>query len=82
MTKQNDEKKAEGSVELSLDDLEGAAGGVILDTGDGRYVTKDEFNGRVYYIGESLERAREVAGQHDISTRVMTKSEYERRTRK
>ena len=45
MTKQDDEKKAEGNVELSLDELEGAAGGVILETEDGRYVTMDEFNG-------------------------------------
>ena len=80
--KENNEKTSEGKVELSVDELEDAAGGVIIDIGDGRYKTKDEFNGDVYYIGGSLGRAQEVAEQVDVSTRVMTKSEYERRTRR
>ena len=45
MANESNEKKAEGNVELSLDELEGAAGGGILETEDGRYVTMDEFNG-------------------------------------
>lgn len=80
--KENNEKTSEDKVELSVDELEDAAGGVIIDIGDGRYKTKDEFNGDVYYIGGSLGRAQEVAEQVDVSTRVMTKSEYERRTRR
>lgn len=48
MANESNEKKAEGKVELSLDELEGAAGGVILETEDGRYVTMDEFNGYFY----------------------------------
>ena len=82
MTKQDDEKKAEGSTELSLDELEGAAGGVIVDNQAGRYVTRDEFNGDIYYIGDSLADARETAERVGVSTMVMTKSEYERRTGK
>lgn len=80
--KENNEKTSEDKVELSVDELEDAAGGVIIDIGDGRYKTKDEFNGDVYYIGGSLGRAHEVAEQVDVSTRVMTQSEYERRTRR
>ena len=78
--KENNEKTSEETIELSVDDLEGASGGVIVDLGDGRYTTTDEFNGHTYYIGESLGRAREVATTHDISTRVMTESEYVKRT--
>ena len=73
----NDTEKE--NIELSVDDLEGAAGGLILTTEDGRYITKDEFNGSISYIGYSLEQAREAAIRRDLSTRVMTKSEYERR---
>ena len=66
MSEDNNEKKPEGSVELSVDDLEEASGGVILETEDGRYITKNEFNGSTYYIGDNLGRAKEVAMEHDI----------------
>ena len=78
--KENNEKTSEETIELSVDDLEEASGGVIVDLGDGRYTTTDEFNGHTYYIGDTLGRAREVATTHDISTRVMTESEYVKRT--
>ena len=78
--KENNEKTSEETIELSVDDLEEASGGVIVDLGDGRYTTTDEFNGHTYYIGDNLGRAREVATTHDISTRVMTESEYVMRT--
>ena len=80
MANESNEKKAEGKVELSLDELEGAADGVILETEDGRYVTMDEFNGRTYYVGNDLGFARQVAKDCDVSARVMTESEYERRS--
>ena len=48
--KENNEKTSEETIELSVDDLEEASGGVIVDLGDGRYTTTDEFNGHTYYI--------------------------------
>lgn len=36
MSGDNDEKKIEGTVELNLDDLEGASGGYIVDRGSYR----------------------------------------------
>ena len=82
MTDKNNEKKPEDTVELSVDDLEEVSGGFVIETDDGRYVTKDEINGEIYYIGDSLDRAREVAMERDISTMVMAQSEYERRSGK
>ena len=82
MAEEHDEKKTEGTVELSVGDLEEVSGGFVIETDDGRYVTKDEINGEIYYIGDSLDRAREVAMERDISTMVMAQSEYERRSGK
>ena len=78
--KENNEKTSEETIELSVDDLEEASGGVIVETEDGRYLTMDEFNGRTYYVGNDLGFARQVAKDCDVSARVMTESEYERRS--
>lgn len=80
MANEHDKKKPEDTVELSVDDLEEASGGVIVETEDGRYLTMDEFNGRTYYVGNDLGFARQVAKDCDVSARVMTESEYERRS--
>ena len=72
MTNQNDKKAPEGKAELSLDDLEGAAGGFILDAGNGRYLTVDKPGGTALYRGRSLERAEDAARAANVSTTVLT----------
>ena len=62
MANEYDEMKPEdASVELSVDDLEEAAGGFILDSGNGRYSVMDKPDGKKYYWDRSLERAKDVA---------------------
>ena len=102
--KENNEKTSEETIELSVDDLEEASGGVIVDLGDGRYkvahiialgvIGRFEYPiGRIacaafasyavvafHIVNHKSWRAREVATTHDISTRVMTESEYVKRT--
>ena len=72
MANEHDEKKPEDTIELSLDDLEEAAGGFILNSGDGRYSVLDKPDGKKYYWGRSLERAKDVARAANVSTTVLT----------
>lgn len=83
MSEDNDEKKIEGTVELNLDDLEGASGGYIVDRGsygsNGRkpYAVVNDETGKFWTDTWSLQGAIDCAGAKGISTKVISQEEYD-----
>ena len=84
MENEYDEKNTEeASVELSLDDLEEASGGYVVDmgssVGDGRYRSVDDFSGLSYTFSDNLEIVQRDAKSRGFFTDVITTEEYQRR---
>ena len=83
MANEYDEKKPEGTNELSVDDLEEASGGYVVDmgssVGDGRYRSVDDFSGLSYAFSDNLEIVQRDAKSRGFFTDVITTEEYQRR---
>ena len=77
----NDTEKE--NIELSVDDLEEASGGYVVDmgssVGDGRYRSVDDFSGLSYAFSDDLEIVQRDAKSRGFFTDVITTEEYQRR---
>ena len=80
MSENNNKKKSEDSVELSVDELEEASGGYVLDTKarDGfRYVVVDDRMGKKITTPlHDLNQAKGIARHSHVSDEVITKAQY------
>ena len=82
MANENDEKKPEGSVELPLDELEGAAGGYILNRGyygsNGHvpYIVVDDKTGKRLTDTYTQRRAEDCAAAWGVSAEVISPEQY------
>ena len=81
MTKQNDEKKPEDSIELSIDDLEDAAGGYLLvrDGVSCPYAVIDDETGKIRWNTNNLEEAKWKIEQLGISDQRIDYEEYQQK---
>ena len=86
MATENDEKKAEGRVGLSLDELEGVSGGYIVHRTSrpaspfcSPYMIVDDKTGRKLGYEDTLDAARKSAGWFDANTEVISEEQYEQR---
>ena len=78
MANESNEKKAEGKVELSLDELEGAAGGYILyrPGGSAPYNVIDDETGDDRLNTSDINRARKRAAKLGLSDQEIDHDEY------
>lgn len=81
MATDNDDRKPEGSAELSLGELEGAAGGYVLrqegDYGSFPYATVDDKTGRILTDVNTLDLAKETARLQGVSDELISQAQHE-----
>ena len=81
MTADSNEKKTEDSIELSLDDLEGAAGGYVVNqgryySGDSQFVIVDDNTGDVRASTRSMINATRIALEQEVRPQMITSDRY------